>query len=81
MCAPQKVHGVGGRAMRCTKSLQWYGYIGLWMLGQLVQLLAVELATEPVIASVGNFAIVCNAVLAYKVRGPRQRCKLLPGAD
>lgn len=64
-----KVHGEGGRVVGCTKSWQWYGYVGLWALGQVVQLLAVKLATEPVIASVSNFAIVCNAVLAYKVLG------------
>ncbi|KAL1495181.1 hypothetical protein AB1Y20_017046 [Prymnesium parvum] len=66
-----KVHGVLGRALSCSKSATWYAYVGLWALGQLIQLLAVEFATEPVIASVSNFAIVCNAVLAHYVLGER----------
>ena len=66
-----KLWGNGGRMMRCTKDARWYGALALWGFGQFLQLIAVKLAEEPVIAAVSNFAIIVNAGLGVKLQGER----------
>ena len=64
-----KVWGGTGRGLRCTMDKRWYGALSLLGLGQFFQLIAVELATEPVVAAVANFAIIVNVGLAVKLHG------------
>ena len=66
-----KVHGEVGRVSKCTKPLKWTLYLLLWAFGQIVQLLAVKLASEPVIGAVSNFAIIVNATLSARMLGER----------
>ena len=66
-----KMWDTGGRMMRCTKDARWYGALALWCFGQFLQLIAVKLAEEPVIAAVSNFAIIVNAALGVKLQGER----------
>lgn len=66
-----KVHGVSGRVLQLTKTARWYGYVGLWSFGQALQLLAVKLAEEPVVAAFSNFAIIVNAALASRLLGEK----------
>lgn len=63
------IHGGRGRAMRCTKSRTWVAYAALWAVGQVLQLLAVLLAEEPVVAAVCNVAVIVNAYLAHRLLG------------
>jgi uncharacterized membrane protein len=58
-----------GRVRRCTKPRRWTGYLVLWTFGQALQLLAVKLAEEPVVAAVSNFAIVVNAMVSQRLLG------------
>ena len=65
-----KVHGNDGSIWyRCNKSRLWLGYVLLWAFGQMIQLLAVKLASEPTIGAVSNFAILANLILANKMLG------------
>ena len=64
-----KVHGAVGSARCCSKPWRWSAYGGLWATGQLIQLLAVKLALEPVVTAVSNFAIIVNAYLASRMLG------------
>ena len=63
------VNGRVGRVSACTMSLRWYGYVCMWAFGQALQLLAVQFAEEPIVATSSNFAIVVNAVLAHSMLG------------
>lgn len=65
-----KVSNVG-RVESCTKPLVWALYLFAWFVGQIIQLLAVGLAPEPVVGAVSNFAIVVNACLASRLLGER----------
>ena len=65
------IHGKTGSFRKCTMSARWCGYLGLWAAGQILQLLAVKLAEEAVVAAVSNFAIIANAILAYRMLGER----------
>ena len=60
-----------GRVASCTKPLSWSLSLAAWAFGQLVQLLAVKLAPEPVIGAVSNVAIIVNAFLAARMQNER----------
>ena len=62
-----KLHGATGELRRCNKSRRWYLSIVCWCVGQLLQLLAVELATEPVVGAVSTLAVPANALLAWRL--------------
>ena len=64
-----KLHGQSGTVSRCNKPRRWCGYAALWAFGQVLQLLAVQLAEEPVVAATCNFAVIVNAFLAYRLLG------------
>lgn len=66
-----KRHGGEGSVRQCTMPARWWGYFAMWSAGQLMQLLAVELATEPVVAAVSNFAVIVNLFLAQRMGGER----------
>ena len=59
------------KVVRCTMSQRWYGYLGWWCFGQLLQMLAVHYADEPVVAAFSNMAVVFNAWLAHSMQGER----------
>ena len=48
------IYGAEGKVIRCTKLWKWYASVALWGLGQFVQLLAVEFATNSVVAAVAT---------------------------
>lgn len=66
-----KLHGNTGRIRECTKGFRWYLSIVGWCFGQLLQLLAVRLASEPVVAAVTTLAVPVNALLAWRYLGER----------
>ena len=66
-----KIHGNTGRIRECTKNIRWYAAIAGWCIGQLLQLLAVRLASEPVVAAVTTLAVPVNALLAWRYLGER----------
>ena len=55
------IYGAEGKVIRCTKLWKWYASVALWGLGQFVQLLAVEFATNSVVAAVANVALYVTA--------------------
>ena len=63
------IYGAEGKVIRCTKLWKWYASVALWGLGQFVQLLAVEFATNSVVAAVANVALYVNAWLARRLYG------------
>ena len=61
----------GGRVQRVPQRVLLIVAVALWCVGQLLILMAVKLAQEPVIAAVSNFAIIVNAGLGVKLQGER----------
>ena len=57
-----KLYGSTGSLRQCTKGWKWTSSLAAWCVGQLLQLCAVELASEPVITAVSTLAC------------PRTRC-------
>lgn len=58
-----------GSLRQCTKGWKWTSSLATWCVGQLLQLCAVELASEPVITAVSTLAVPANALLAWKILG------------
>ena len=77
----------GGRVQRVPQRVLLIVAVALWCVGQLLILMAVKLAQEPVIAAVSNFAIIVNAGLGVKLQGERvtrrdliAMCSMIVGA-
>lgn len=66
-----KIHGSVGQIRSCTKGIRWYLAIAGWCFGQLVQVFAVRLTSEPVVAAVTALAVPVNALLAWRYLGER----------
>ena len=64
-----KLYGNTGSLKQCTKGWKWTSSLTAWCVGQLLQLCAVELASEPVITAVSTLAVPANALLAWKILG------------
>ena len=64
-----KLYGNTGSLKQCTKGWKWTSSLTAWCIGQLLQLCAVELASEPVITAVSTLAVPANALLAWKILG------------
>ena len=64
-----KLYGSTGSLRQCTKGWKWTSSLAAWCVGQLLQLCAVELASEPVITAVSTLAVPANALLAWKILG------------
>lgn len=64
-----KLYGNTGSLKQCTKGWKWTSSLAGWCVGQLLQLCAVELASEPVITAVSTLAVPANALLAWKILG------------
>jgi len=64
-----KYYGATGSVRECNKSWRWCASVIGWCVGQLLQLCAVKLATEPVIAAVSTLAVPANALLAWRFLG------------
>ena len=64
-----KLYGNTGSLRQCNKGWEWGAAALGWCVGQLLQLFAVELASEPVITAVSTLAVPANALLAWKILG------------
>jgi drug/metabolite transporter (DMT)-like permease len=64
-----KRYGSTGSLRQCTKGWKWTSSLAAWCVGQLLQLCAVKLASEPVITAVSTLAVPANALLAWKILG------------
>ena len=69
-----KLYGNTGSLRQCNKGWKWLASIAGWCVGQLLQLCAVELASEPVITAVSTLAVPANALLAWKILGEPVSC-------